>query len=99
MRGGTRLARFRPHDWGDLVETAQARNATSVVVPMVTVGEGCFQKAAAASQNSLLGHGGSAQNSKCNTETTEQNATHGAVLLTPRSEPRRALTPIENLPW
>ncbi|MEJ2459122.1 MAG: succinoglycan biosynthesis protein exoa, partial [Novosphingobium sp.] len=43
-----------------LVAAAREHGATSVVVPMVTVGEGGFQKAAAAAQNSVLGNGGSA---------------------------------------
>jgi succinoglycan biosynthesis protein ExoA len=38
----------------------RANRAQSVVVTMRTVGTGCFQKAAAAAQNSLLGNGGSA---------------------------------------
>lgn len=43
-----------------LVHTAERRRAVSVVVPMRTRGQGCFQRAAAAAQNSLLGTGGSA---------------------------------------
>lgn len=43
-----------------LVRTAQRSGAVSVVVPMVTEGKGCFQKACAAAQNSRLGTGGSA---------------------------------------
>lgn len=39
--------------------SAGSMRATSVVVPMVTTGKGCFQKAAAAAQNSVLGTGGS----------------------------------------
>lgn len=41
-----------------LVLSAQGMRATSVVVPMTTRGTGCFQKAAAAAQNSVLGTGG-----------------------------------------
>jgi len=41
-----------------LVGTAEATGAVSVVTPMRTVGRGCFQKAAAAAQNSRLGTGG-----------------------------------------
>lgn len=37
---------------------AAAKGATSVVVPMVSAGEGGFQKAAAVAQNSVLGTGG-----------------------------------------
>ena len=43
-----------------LCRVAVERNATCVVVPMVTRGEGCFGRAAAAAQNSWLGTGGSA---------------------------------------
>lgn len=42
-----------------LLDAAEARQATSVVVPMVSRGITCFQKAAAAAQNSRLGTGGS----------------------------------------
>jgi succinoglycan biosynthesis protein ExoA len=38
----------------------RGNRAQSVVVTMKTVGTGCFQKAAAAAQNSMLGNGGSA---------------------------------------
>lgn len=43
-----------------LVETAEARDVISVVVPMVAAGKACFQTAVAAAQNSVLGTGGSA---------------------------------------
>jgi succinoglycan biosynthesis protein ExoA len=43
-----------------LVEAAQRHDASSVVVPMSTVGVGCFQRGVAAAQNSVLGTGGSA---------------------------------------
>lgn len=43
----------------DLVETAERTGSTSVVVPMVSRGETCFQIAAATAQNSKLGTGGS----------------------------------------
>jgi succinoglycan biosynthesis protein ExoA len=42
------------------VKALRATGAQSVVVTMETVGVGCFQQAAAAAQNSLLGNGGSA---------------------------------------
>jgi len=42
-----------------LLEAAERQDATSVVVPMVTRGQGCFQRAAAAAQNSVIGTGGS----------------------------------------
>lgn len=43
-----------------VVGALAAHAATSVVVPMRTVGQGGFQQAVAAAQNSLLGNGGSA---------------------------------------
>jgi succinoglycan biosynthesis protein ExoA len=43
-----------------LLETQKATGADSVVVSMIAKGEGCFQVAAAAAQNSRLGNGGSA---------------------------------------
>jgi succinoglycan biosynthesis protein ExoA len=43
-----------------LIAAAQRRNAQSVVVPMTTHGDACFQKAVACAQNSKLGAGGSA---------------------------------------
>jgi succinoglycan biosynthesis protein ExoA len=43
-----------------LVEAAQAVGSQSVVVPMITQGRSCFQRAVAAAQNSPLGTGGSA---------------------------------------
>lgn len=42
-----------------LLESAARYSATSVVVPMITRGATCFQRAAAAAQNSLMGTGGS----------------------------------------
>jgi len=42
-----------------LLRAAAAHNATSVAVPMVSRGERCFQRAAAAAQNSRIGTGGS----------------------------------------
>lgn len=43
-----------------LLAAAVAYRADSVVVPMITSGSGCFQRAVAAAQNSVLGTGGSA---------------------------------------
>lgn len=49
-----------PHGYvAGLLAAATAQGAKSVVVPMVSRGLGCFQKAAAAAQNSKLGTGGS----------------------------------------
>jgi succinoglycan biosynthesis protein ExoA len=44
---------------GNLIAVAAEQQATSVVVPMVSRGENCFQVAAATAQNSRLGTGGS----------------------------------------
>ncbi|MET0374259.1 MAG: glycosyltransferase family 2 protein [Rhizorhabdus sp.] len=42
-----------------LLESAAQQSASSVVVPMITSGRGCFQRACAFAQNSLIGTGGS----------------------------------------
>lgn len=47
-----------------LIKAGTERNAISVVVPMDTIGLSCFQKAAAAAQNSVIGTGGSPHRSK-----------------------------------
>jgi succinoglycan biosynthesis protein ExoA len=50
-----------PRDYASrLVAKAIETGATSVVTPMFTQGDTCFQRAAAAAQNSFLGTGGSA---------------------------------------
>lgn len=51
---------YPPDYVAGLLSAAQATGATSVVVPMVTAAQECFQRAAAAAQNSVLGNGGSA---------------------------------------
>jgi succinoglycan biosynthesis protein ExoA len=50
---------YPAHFVGALLAAARQTPASSVVVPMRAVGEGCFQRAAAAAQNSRLGNGGS----------------------------------------
>jgi succinoglycan biosynthesis protein ExoA len=50
---------YPPHFVASLLTAAQQTGASSVVVPMRTIGNGCFQRAAAAAQNSRLGNGGS----------------------------------------
>ena len=50
---------YPPRYVSGLIGAAEAHAATSVVVPMVSRGTGCFQVAAAAAQNSRLGTGGS----------------------------------------
>ena len=50
-----------PNDYASqLVEKVIETGASSVVTSMYTIGETCFQRAAAAAQNSFLGTGGSA---------------------------------------
>ncbi|WP_238539033.1 glycosyltransferase family 2 protein [Novosphingobium sp. AP12] len=51
-------AEYPDHFVDRLCQAARETSATSVVVPMVTSGHTCFQKAAAAAQNSVLGTGG-----------------------------------------
>lgn len=52
-------ADYPPNFVSTLVGVAERAGATSVVVPMHTVGRTCFETAAAAAQNSVLGNGGS----------------------------------------
>jgi succinoglycan biosynthesis protein ExoA len=42
-----------------LLDAVSRQNAISIVVPMITRGEACFQRAVAAAQNSVVGTGGS----------------------------------------
>ncbi|WP_309089836.1 glycosyltransferase family 2 protein [Phenylobacterium sp.] len=53
-------ADYPPNYVSTLISEARRTGATSVVVSMDTKGEGVFQRAAAAAQNSVLGTGGSA---------------------------------------
>jgi succinoglycan biosynthesis protein ExoA len=53
-------ASYPPGYAAGLVRTALRVGATAVTVSMVAEGEGCFQRAAAAAQNSRLGTGGAA---------------------------------------
>ena len=53
-------AEYPPNYASRLVRVARARQATAVVTAMTSRGSTCFQRAAAASQNSYLGTGGSA---------------------------------------
>jgi succinoglycan biosynthesis protein ExoA len=53
-------AAYPPNFVGRLPELALAVGADSVVVPMITEGGACFQRAVAAAQNSRLGTGGAA---------------------------------------
>jgi succinoglycan biosynthesis protein ExoA len=52
-------ALYPPRYVTDCLEAMSHQNATSVVVPMITVGKTCRQRAIAAAQNSRLGNGGS----------------------------------------
>jgi succinoglycan biosynthesis protein ExoA len=52
-------ARYPARYCESLVRTRTRTNADSVVVSMRTEGDTCFQRAAAAAQNSILGNGGS----------------------------------------
>lgn len=53
-----------PHQYvSRLIAKAQETGADSVVTPMLSVGQTCFQRAAAAAQNSPLGTGGAAHRS------------------------------------
>jgi succinoglycan biosynthesis protein ExoA len=64
-RGKRWLLRIDAHcDYPDgymagLLDSAARHDATSVVVPMITRGHDCFQRACAEAQNSLIGTGGS----------------------------------------
>jgi succinoglycan biosynthesis protein ExoA len=51
------------HHCEQLLNVQTRTHADSVVVSMYTVGDTCFERAAAAAQNSILGHGGSAHHS------------------------------------
>ena len=52
-------ALYPPHYVANCLDAISSRGATSVVVPMTTVGQTCCQRAIAAAQNSRLGNGGS----------------------------------------
>jgi succinoglycan biosynthesis protein ExoA len=67
-----------PDRYCEALLSVQARTqADSVVVTMRTVGSSCFQRAAAAAQNSLLGNGGSAHRN----ETADRWVQHGHHAL------------------
>ena len=56
-------ASYPAHYCEQLLKVQTRTNADSVVVSMFTEGSTCFERAAAAAQNSILGHGGSAHRS------------------------------------
>jgi succinoglycan biosynthesis protein ExoA len=67
-----------PDRYCETLLNVQARTqADSVVVTMHTAGSSCFQRAAAAAQNSLLGNGGSAHRN----ETVDRWVDHGHHAL------------------
>jgi succinoglycan biosynthesis protein ExoA len=67
-----------PDRYCETLLNVQARTlADSVVVTMRTVGQTCFQRAAAAAQNSVLGNGGSAHRN----ETSDRWVDHGHHAL------------------
>lgn len=67
-----------PGRYCETLLNVQARTqADSVVVTMHTVGTGCFERAAAAAQNSILGNGGSAHRN----EATDRWVDHGHHAL------------------
>jgi succinoglycan biosynthesis protein ExoA len=67
-----------PDRYCETLLSVQARTqADSVVVTMRAAGSGCFQRAAAAAQNSLLGNGGSAHRN----ETADRWVEHGHHAL------------------
>lgn len=51
---------YPDHYVSTLLDAAAKNNARSVVVPMVTRSQGCFQKAVAAAQNNIMGTGAAA---------------------------------------
>lgn len=74
-------AAYPPNFVSTLERVAAGADATSVVVPMVTVGRSCFEKAAAAAQNSVLGNGG-ARHRKVTTEGFVDHGHHALFDLT-----------------
>lgn len=63
-----------------LVRAAGQTGATSVVTPLRTMGRTCFQRAAAAAQNSLLGTGGAAHRYDKSTESRWVDHGHHALM-------------------
>lgn len=64
-----------------LVEIQKNTGAASVVVTMMAKGTGCFQQAAAAAQNSVLGNGGSAHRNSGQGRFIDHG--HHALMLVP----------------
>jgi succinoglycan biosynthesis protein ExoA len=74
-------AEYPPNYVSQLVETATARGATAVVTTMASRGITCFQQAAAASQNSFLGTGGSAHRMKLREGRWVEHGHHALLSL------------------
>jgi succinoglycan biosynthesis protein ExoA len=74
-------AEYPPNYASRLVRVAIARGATAVVTAMTSRGSTCFQKAAAASQNSYLGTGGSAHRMVGGAGTWVEHGHHALVSL------------------
>lgn len=71
-----------PADYvGLLLAAADRAEAACVVVPMLTKGTGCFQQAAAAAQNSLLGTGGAAHRHAVHHAAAGEYVDHGHHAL------------------
>ncbi len=64
-----------------LLETAARTGASAVTVAMVSRGRGCFQKAAAAAQNSVLGAGGAAHRSAAGPGRWTDHGHHALIRL------------------
>jgi succinoglycan biosynthesis protein ExoA len=74
-------AEYPPNYASRLVQVATTRGATAVVTAMTSRGSTCFQRAAAASQNSYLGTGGSAHRIVGGTGAWVEHGHHALMAL------------------
>ena len=74
-------AEYPPNYASRLVQVAVAQGATAVVTAMTSRGSTCFQRAAAASQNSYLGTGGSAHRMVGGAGSWVEHGHHALVAL------------------
>jgi succinoglycan biosynthesis protein ExoA len=74
-------AEYPPNYASRLVQVAMAQGATAVVTAMTSRGSTCFQRAAAASQNSYLGTGGSAHRVVGGAGSWVEHGHHALVAL------------------
>jgi succinoglycan biosynthesis protein ExoA len=74
-------AEYPPNYASRLVQVAIAQGATAVVTAMTSRGDTCFQLAAAASQNSFLGTGGSAHRMVGGAGSWVEHGHHALVAL------------------